>query len=74
MAAHKAIPAASWITTVTATDGTTVATVEAIAPVGAELSYDPQLHQLLGRAQPGERVKVRYTGYCQATSCFTEPR
>jgi len=39
--------------------------LEAIAPVGAELSYDPQLHQLLGRAQPGERVKVRYTGYCQ---------
>ena len=40
--------------------------VEAIAPVGAELPYDPQLHQLLeGNAQPGERVKVRYTGYRQ---------
>lgn len=40
--------------------------VEAIAPVGAELPYDPQLHQLLeGTAQPGERVKVRYTGYRQ---------
>lgn len=40
--------------------------VEAIAPVGAELPYDPQLHQLLeGTAQPGERVKVRYTGYHQ---------
>ncbi|PPS39100.1 helix-turn-helix domain-containing protein [Chroococcidiopsis sp. TS-821] len=38
--------------------------VEAIAPVGAELAYDPQLHQLLeGTAQPGDRVKVRYTGY-----------
>ncbi|MHC0064692.1 nucleotide exchange factor GrpE [Nostoc sp. UIC 10890] len=40
--------------------------VEAIAPVGAELSYDPQLHQLMeGTAQPGEKVKVRYTGYLQ---------
>lgn len=40
--------------------------VEAIAAVGAELPYDPQLHQLLeGTAQPGERVKVRYTGYRQ---------
>ncbi|MEH2399449.1 nucleotide exchange factor GrpE [Nostoc sp.] len=40
--------------------------VEAIAPVGAELPYDPQLHQLMeGTAQPGEKVKVRYTGYLQ---------
>jgi transcriptional regulator with XRE-family HTH domain len=40
--------------------------VEAIAPVGAEVAYDPQLHQLLeGTAQPGEKVKVRYTGYRQ---------
>ncbi|MCX7594802.1 MAG: nucleotide exchange factor GrpE [Fischerella sp.] len=40
--------------------------VEAIAPVGAELPYDPQLHQLMdGNAQPGEIVKVRYTGYRQ---------
>ncbi len=40
--------------------------VEAIAPVGAELPYDPQLHQLLeGTAQPGETVKIRYTGYLQ---------
>ncbi|MEH2421401.1 MAG: nucleotide exchange factor GrpE [Nostoc sp.] len=40
--------------------------VEAIAPVGAELPYDPQLHQLMeGNAQPGEIVKVRYTGYLQ---------
>ncbi|WP_375495544.1 nucleotide exchange factor GrpE [uncultured Nostoc sp.] len=40
--------------------------VEAIAPVGAELPYDPQLHQLMeGTAQPGETVKVRYTGYLQ---------
>lgn len=38
--------------------------VEVIAPVGSEIPYDPQLHQLLeGTAQPGERVKVRYTGY-----------
>lgn len=40
--------------------------VEAIAPVGAEIPYDPQQHQLLeGTAQPGETVKVRYTGYRQ---------
>jgi len=40
--------------------------VEAIAPVGAELPYDPKLHQLMaGLAQPGDRVKIRYTGYCQ---------
>jgi molecular chaperone GrpE (heat shock protein) len=40
--------------------------VEAIAPVGAELPYNPQLHQLMeGTAQPGEIVKVRYTGYFQ---------
>lgn len=40
--------------------------VEAIAPVGAELPYDPQLHQLMdGVAQPGQKVKVRYTGYLQ---------
>jgi molecular chaperone GrpE (heat shock protein) len=40
--------------------------VEEIAPVGAEVAYDPQLHQLLeGTAQPGEKVKVRYTGYHQ---------
>ncbi len=40
--------------------------VEAIAPVGAELPYDPQIHQLMdGNAQPGEIVKVRYTGYRQ---------
>ena len=41
--------------------------VEAIASVGAELPYDPQLHQLLeGTAQIGEPVKVRYTGYRQS--------
>lgn len=40
--------------------------VEAIAPVGAELSYDPQIHQLMeGTAQTGDKVKVRYTGYRQ---------
>ncbi|MEH2054870.1 MAG: nucleotide exchange factor GrpE [Nostoc sp.] len=40
--------------------------VEAIAPVGAELPYNPQLHQLMdGTAQPGEKVKIRYTGYLQ---------
>jgi len=40
--------------------------VEAIAPVGAEIPYDPQQHQLMeGSAQPGETVRVRYVGYCQ---------
>ncbi|EKQ69669.1 putative transcriptional regulator [Leptolyngbyaceae cyanobacterium JSC-12] len=40
--------------------------VEAIAPVGSEVAYDPQQHQLLeGSAVPGDRVRVRYTGYRQ---------
>ena len=40
--------------------------VKTIASVGAELSYDPQYHQLLkGTAEPGELVKVRYVGYKQ---------
>ena len=40
--------------------------IESIAIVGAEIPYDPQQHQLLeGTAQPGETVKVRYTGYRQ---------
>lgn len=40
--------------------------VEAIASVGEEVSYDPQLHQLLdGTVQPGEKVKIRYVGYRQ---------
>jgi DNA-binding Xre family transcriptional regulator len=40
--------------------------IEAIAPVGSEVSYNPQLHQLIeGTAQPGDLVKVRYIGYLQ---------
>jgi molecular chaperone GrpE (heat shock protein) len=40
--------------------------LEAIAPVGTELPYDPQIHQLMdGEAEVGDRVKVRYTGYRQ---------
>ncbi len=40
--------------------------VESIANVGAEVPFDPQLHQLMeGSAQKGEMVKVRYTGYKQ---------
>ena len=40
--------------------------IESIAPVGAEMPYNPQQHQLLeGTAQPGETVKIRYTGYRQ---------
>ncbi|MBC7971797.1 MAG: helix-turn-helix transcriptional regulator [Verrucomicrobia bacterium] len=41
--------------------------IESIAPVGAEIAYDPQQHQLMGgTAQTGDRVKVRYAGYRQA--------
>lgn len=40
--------------------------VEKIASVGEEIPYDPQLHQLMeSTAQPGELVRVRYTGYRQ---------
>lgn len=40
--------------------------VEAIAPVGAEVPYDPQVHQLMnGEAEPGTPVRVRYTGFRQ---------
>ena len=40
--------------------------IEVIAPVGAQVPYDPHLHQLLeGTAQVGEQVIVRYTGYRQ---------
>ncbi len=40
--------------------------VEAIAMVGAEVPYDPALHQLMsGTAQPGDPVRVRYVGYRQ---------
>jgi len=40
--------------------------VVAIAPVGAEVPYDPTQHQLMdGTAEPGELIRVRYTGYMQ---------
>ncbi len=40
--------------------------VEALAPVGEQVPYDPHRHQLMeGSAQPGEPVLVRYTGYRQ---------
>lgn len=40
--------------------------IEAIAPVGTEIPYNPQQHQLMeGGAEPGDRVRVRYTGYRQ---------
>lgn len=40
--------------------------IEAIAPVGTEVPYNPQQHQLMeGRVEPGEIVKVRYAGYRQ---------
>lgn len=40
--------------------------LEAIASVGAEVAYNPQLHQLMeGSAEVGAMVKVRFTGYRQ---------
>jgi DNA-binding Xre family transcriptional regulator/molecular chaperone GrpE (heat shock protein) len=40
--------------------------IEAIAQVGTEVPYNPQLHQLMdGTAKPGDFVKVRYAGYQQ---------
>lgn len=40
--------------------------VEAIAPVGSDIPYNPQQHQLReGMAEPGELVRVRSTGYRQ---------
>ncbi|MCW6036991.1 helix-turn-helix domain-containing protein [Spirulina subsalsa FACHB-351] len=38
--------------------------VEAIAPVGAEVPYDPQWHEVMsGVVAPGDPVRVRYIGY-----------
>ncbi len=49
--------------------------VEAIASVGAELPYDPQLHQLMeGTAQPGATVKVRYVGYRQGEKLLSRAK
>lgn len=40
--------------------------LEAIAAVGEEVAYDPQIHQLMeGNAEVGDRVRVRYIGYRQ---------
>ncbi|HEY9803354.1 MAG TPA: nucleotide exchange factor GrpE [Leptolyngbyaceae cyanobacterium] len=40
--------------------------IEAIASVGVEIPYDPQMHQLKeGTAQPGETVRVTHAGYIQ---------
>lgn len=40
--------------------------IEAIAPIGSEVLYDPQHHQLMeGIAEPGDTVRVRYAGYRQ---------
>jgi molecular chaperone GrpE (heat shock protein)/DNA-binding Xre family transcriptional regulator len=40
--------------------------IEAIAPVGTILPFDPHLHQPMGgNPQPGDPVRVRYVGYCQ---------
>ncbi|NEP44751.1 MAG: XRE family transcriptional regulator, partial [Okeania sp. SIO2H7] len=40
--------------------------IEAIAPVGSEVAYDPRLHQLMeGSVEAGEMVRVRFAGYRQ---------
>jgi molecular chaperone GrpE (heat shock protein) len=40
--------------------------IEAIAQVGEEVIYNPQLHQAMeGNIQPNQVVKVRYVGYQQ---------
>lgn len=40
--------------------------VEMMEPVGAEVEYDPQRHQLMeGSAEIGQKVKIRYGGYRQ---------
>jgi len=40
--------------------------VEAIAPVGSEVTYDPRWHQLTqGTAEPGQMVTVKSPGYRQ---------
>ncbi|MFM7364867.1 MAG: nucleotide exchange factor GrpE [Cuspidothrix sp.] len=49
--------------------------LRAIAVVGAQVPYNPQLHQLLdGTAQPGDIVKVRYTGYMQSDKLLYRAR
>ncbi|MEB3232239.1 MAG: helix-turn-helix transcriptional regulator [Leptolyngbyaceae bacterium] len=41
--------------------------VEAIAPVGTTVPYDPQYHQLIkGNANPGDSVRIRNPGYTHA--------
>ncbi|NER81705.1 MAG: helix-turn-helix domain-containing protein [Leptolyngbya sp. SIO1D8] len=40
--------------------------IMAIAPVGSEIPYNPQQHQLMsGAAAPGTPVRIRYTGFRQ---------
>ncbi|HTL89271.1 MAG TPA: helix-turn-helix transcriptional regulator [Leptolyngbya sp.] len=40
--------------------------IEPTAIVGSEIPYDPQQHQLMGgMAEPGDLVRVRYSGYRQ---------
>lgn len=49
--------------------------LSAIANVGAQIPYNPELHQLLeGTAQPGDIVKVRYTGYMQSDKLLYRAR
>lgn len=46
--------------------------IEAIAPIGSEVPYDPQWHKLdQGQAQPGDPVRVRHAGYRQLVPAST---
>jgi DNA-binding Xre family transcriptional regulator len=49
--------------------------IELLEPVGAEVAYNPQFHQLMeGEAQTGDRVKIRYPGYRQGEKLLYRAR
>ncbi len=49
--------------------------ITVIAPVGATVSYDPAVHELLeGQVSPGSPVEIRYVGYRQGTHLLYRAR
>lgn len=49
--------------------------IEMLEPVGTEVAYDPQFHQLMeGEAQAGDRVRIRYPGYRQGEKLLYRAR
>ncbi|NJK35081.1 MAG: helix-turn-helix domain-containing protein [Oscillatoriales cyanobacterium SM2_2_1] len=49
--------------------------ITAIAPVGATVTYDPALHELMdGQSNPGDPVMIRYVGYSQGTQLLYRAR